>query len=156
MPRDPRPMPRETVMPGGGAQAPVMPPPITSAPVMPPPITSVPQPTPNDPSRHPGNRRWREARARGMTAQQFQQQGQVPNTAQLQPQGQPFQPTGAPIPQGQGNILPPQAQQPMTQPMPQGQPQVTGPQGGARRRPQPQPAQTWDDARVAAQRQYFS
>lgn len=106
--------PAGIMQPGGNMPDPTRQPsiPITDASQAKPPITGGPvgvqtpqQPYHNPVWDHPGNRRWREARAQGMTAEQFQNQGaasQVPNTAQLVPNPQVPQ---APGPQGKGPII---------------------------------------------------
>ena len=140
-PNDPR---RRPPIGGGpvGVQTPIAPPqastPIVDAGQARPPVTGgpvgvqTPQTAPAQPWVHPGNRRWREARAQGMTPEQFQQQGaQVPNTAKLVPQGPAITPD-------MSNIKPPAVDQ---RGYPQAYPQL--PQG-----PQPDP-------RMTAQRRYF-
>jgi len=123
-----------------GVQTPITPPqastPIVDAGQAKPPVTGGPvgvQTAPARPWVHPGNRRWREARARGMTPEQFQQQNaaQVPNTAKLLPQGPAI---GPDMP----NIKPPAVD---PRGYPQAYPQL--PQS-----PQPDP-------RMTAQRRYF-
>jgi hypothetical protein len=135
-PNDPK---RRPPIGGGpvGLQTPIAPPqasvPIVDAGQARPPIGGGPegvQTAPAQPWVHPGNRRWREAKARGMTPEQFQQQGaaQVPNTAKFVPQGPA-------IPPDMSNIKPPAVD---PRGYPQAYPQI----------PQPDP-------RMTAQRRYF-
>ena len=145
-PNDPR---RRPPITGGpvGIQTPVAPPQGPTAPPQPstpivdagqvrPPITGGPVGIQTAPAKqwvHPGNRRWREARARGMTPEQFQQQNaaQVPNTAKLVPQGPAITPD-------MPNIRPPEID-------PRGNPQA----------PPQLPQVPQPDPRVTAQRRYF-
>lgn len=112
------------------------------APVAPPPVVDVA-------GQHPGNRRWREARARGMSREQFQAGGvapQAPSSAQLNPAAPaPPQPT-------------PQVQtQPASPPQPTPQTPASGWGGG---RPMGDrltgmPGKPNDEARMQAQRRYL-